>query len=110
MVDSNLIASILDSLKSPVLFTDLDHIVRYMNAAAIAHYEGGEELIGTSLLDCHNENSNKIIVEILESMQTGEEIERLISEEDEHLIFMRAVRDSEGKVVGYYERYEPVAK
>ena len=110
MVDSNLLASILDSLKSPVLFADIDHVVRYMNAAAIAHYEGGEELMGTSLLDCHNENSNKTIFEIFESMQTGEEIERLISEEDEQLIFMRAVRDSKGKILGYYERYETVAK
>lgn len=110
MIDGALMAAILDSLKNPVLFTNIDHVVRYMNKAAIKHYEGGESLIGTSLLECHNEQSRILILEIMESMQAGKEDERLISEEEGHLIFMRAVRDASGKVLGYYERYEPITK
>ncbi|MBD3366547.1 MAG: PAS domain-containing protein [Candidatus Eisenbacteria bacterium] len=95
----------LDSLTDPVLVADTDHVVRYMNRAALAHYTGGSELLGTSLLDCHNEASNAVIVETLEAFRNGEE-ERLISESPERRIYMRAVRDDAGTVVGYYERYE----
>ncbi len=41
MIDTAIMAAILDSLKAPILFADTDHIVRYMNAAAVAHYSGG---------------------------------------------------------------------
>lgn len=110
MIDAVLMAAILESLKYPVLFADIDHVVRYMNKAAIKHYEGGESLIGTSLLECHNEQSRIEILEIMDSMQAGKEDERLISNEEDHLIFMRAVRDTNGQVLGYYERYEPITK
>ena len=106
MIDPSLMAAILDSLKSPVLFADTTHMVRYMNEAAVAHYRGGEKLLGTSLLECHNEESQGMIVEILAAMEGGEQ-ERLISESDEHRVYMRAVRSPEGKLLGYYEWYEP---
>jgi PAS domain-containing protein len=106
MIDSGLMAAILDSLKDPVLFADTEHVIRYMNRAAIAHYDEGESLIGTSLLDCHNEDSQQQIIEILAAMQAGED-ERLITDNEEHRIYMRAVWDADGQVLGYYERYEP---
>jgi hypothetical protein len=77
-----------------------------MNAAALSHYEGGESLLGTSVLDCHNKKSQEKMIEILASMQGGE-IERLIVNDAEERIFMRVVRDGNGRVLGYYERYEP---
>jgi hypothetical protein len=80
-----------------------------MNKSAIAHFDAGEALLGTSLLDCHNERSCAIIVEILEAMRDGLD-ERLITDNEKHRIYMRAVRDADGKVIGYYERYEPPAK
>ncbi len=109
MINATLMAAILDSLKDPVLFADTEHIIRYMNKAAIAHYSEGESLIGRSLLDCHNEQSQQQIIEILAAMQAGEE-ERLITDSEEHRIYMRAVRGAGGQVLGYYERYEPPAK
>ena len=111
MIDATLMAAILDSLKGPLLFADTGHVIRYMNDAAIAHYEEGEILIGRSLLDCHNEQSRQQIVEILAAMQSGkdEEEERLITDDEEHRIYMRAVRGAHGQVLGYYERYEPPA-
>ena len=62
MIDATLMAAILDSLKDPVLFADTEHITRYMNKAAIAHYDEGESLLGRSLLDCHNEQSQQQII------------------------------------------------
>ena len=46
-----------------------------------------------------------MIVEILAAMQAGEE-ERLITDNEKHRIYMRAVRATKGEVLGYYERYE----
>lgn len=109
MIDTALMTAILDSLKQPILVADTDHITRYMNKAATEYYGEGAALIGRSLLDCHNEESQKIMVEILAAMHKGEE-ERLITDNEKHRIYMRAVRDRQGELLGYYERYEPPAK
>jgi nitrogen-specific signal transduction histidine kinase len=58
--DSRFHSQILDSLVEPVLVGDTEHKVIYMNSAAASHYTGGRALMGTSLLDCHNENSQKV--------------------------------------------------
>lgn len=105
MPDVDLAAAVLDSLTDPILVADTDHVVIYMNRAAVLHYTGGAELLGTSLLDCHNERSRGIILETLEALTEGEE-ERLISSTSERRIFMRAVRGRDGSVIGYYERYD----
>lgn len=106
MFDATLMAAILDSLKEPILFADTEHVTRYLNEAAIAWYEEDDSLIGRSLLDCHNERSQQMMKEILAAMHEGLE-EQLITDNKEHRIYMRAVRDAGGKVLGYYERYEP---
>jgi PAS domain-containing protein len=107
MIDATHMAAILDSLKDPLLFADTEHMTRYMNKAAIAYYEEGESLVGRSLLDCHNERSQQMMKEILVAMQAEGLEERLITDNETHRIFMRAVRDASGSVLGYYERYEP---
>ena len=109
MIDATLMAAILDNFKNPLLFVNTEHTIRYMNKATIAHYDQGLGLIGTSVLDCHNQRSQKIITEILAAMRDGEE-ERLIADDEESRIYMRAVRDGEGQLLGYYERYEPPRK
>ncbi len=98
--------SLLNSIIDPILVADNKHIVRYMNKAAIIHYEEGESLLGSNLLFCHNEESQKMMIDILVKMQDGLE-EELITDNEKHRIFMRAVRDDEGKLIGYFERYEP---
>ncbi len=105
MTDATLPAQVLDSLTDPVLVADTEHTVVYMNSAAVDHYTGGEALMGTSLLDCHNEHSQKMMIEVLAALRAGEE-ERLISDDEKRRIYMRAVRDEAGELVGYYERYE----
>ena len=109
MIDATLMAAILDSLKDPVLFADTDHVTRYMNKAAIAYYDEGASLIGRSLMDCHNEQSQEMMIEILAAMHEGED-ERIITDDEKHRIFMRVVRDAEGRVLGYYERYAPPSR
>ncbi|MDY6912107.1 MAG: PAS domain-containing protein [Chloroflexota bacterium] len=111
MIDSHSMAALLDSLKNPVVFADTHHTIIYMNEAAKKRYadRGGAKLLGQSLLDCHNEQSRQTIIDILIAMAAGE-TERLITDSQKHQAYMRAVRDSEGKLLGYYERYEPPAK
>lgn len=106
MIDGQTMAAILDSLTDPILFADTGHVTRYMNRAAIAHYSEGTDLIGRSLLDCHNERSQQMMFEVLEALHAGED-ERLITDNEKWRIYMRAVRDREGHLLGYYERYEP---
>ena len=108
MIDETLLAAILDSLPTPILFADTQHVTRYMNKEAVAHYTGGASLIGLSLLDCHNEASQQMMKEILGAMYEGLQ-EQLISDDEERRVYMRAVRDAKGQVLGYYERYEPLS-
>jgi PAS domain-containing protein len=107
MIDARLMAAILDSLKDPILVADTEHVTRYMNRAAMAYYEEGADLIGRSLLECHNERSQQMMVDILAAMQTEGLEEQLMTDNEKHRIYMRAVRDPEGGLLGYYERYEP---
>ncbi len=107
-IDARLLRSIIDSIPSEVLVADLEHTIVFMNRAAVSHYSKGESLLGTNLLDCHNSESNKVILEVLDALRAGEE-ERLITNNEKHRIYMRAVRDADGTLVGYYERYESPA-
>ncbi len=101
-----LLENFLNSLKDPFVFVDTDHVIRYMNKAAINTFKKGASHLGESIFACHNDHSCQIIREIFVKMQEGLE-EQLITDNERFRIFMRAVRDSSGKLLGYYERYEP---
>ena len=45
MPDAALLTTLLDSLKDPFLFVDTNHVIRYMNKAAVAHYKEGAALM-----------------------------------------------------------------
>ena len=49
------------------------------------------------------------MIEILAEMHTGLE-EKMITDNEKYRIFMRAVRDEKGNLLGYFERYEPPQK
>jgi DUF438 domain-containing protein len=101
--------ALLDSFVDPIVFVDTNHVIRYLNQVAIEKYQEREheQLVGASIFDCHNERSGQIIWDIFESFEEGED-ERLLVAEEGSKIFMRAVRDSEGRLIGYYERFEKV--
>ena len=107
MLDISLAAALLDSLKDPFLFADTNHVIRYMNMAAIAHYKEGAALLGQSVLDCHKKTeSRQRICDVVAALEQGAE-EQLVSDGEKQRTFMRAVRDRAGRLIGYYERYEP---
>ncbi|MBC8403240.1 MAG: PAS domain-containing protein [Candidatus Marinimicrobia bacterium] len=102
---NNIYFYLLDSLIDPVLFVDTDHIIRYLNKAAKHHYSEGAALLNCSIMDCHNATSVDQILAIFSKMKAGLE-EEMITDNEEQRIFMRAVRDNDNRLIGYYERYE----
>lgn len=105
MTESDLATAILDSVPARIVYADTEHMVRYMNAVALRHYKQGAGLIGTSLLDCHNEASRELMREGLEQLRAGAD-EVLSAEVPGRRTFMRAVRGRGGELLGYWARYE----
>lgn len=103
--------SIIDMDRASVVICDLDHIIVYMNDAAKTNYHkyGGGDLVGKSLLDCHNENSRKIIFKIVSWFQESDSnnmIYTFYNEKQNKDVYMIALRDETNKLIGYYEKHE----
>jgi hypothetical protein len=79
-----------------------------MNKAAVDRYKGRPAEIGRSIFDCHNANSKRIILDVFECLMKGE-VEKMIADDETMRVFMRAVRDKQGNLIGYYERFAPPA-
>ena len=107
--ESRILALLLDSWNKPVVFVDTDHRIQYMNKPARRHYSKWGDVIGKSIFDCHNPESGKTIREVFARFAEGTR-EVMITDSPKHRVYMRAVRDEEGKVIGYYERYDPPVK
>jgi DUF438 domain-containing protein len=97
-------SAILDSLTEEIVFTDTNHIIRYMNPAGKKHYESRGAAVGKDLFACHNEQSKALINRLLAQLQSGAE-EVIFTDNEKHRVYMRAVRDGSGNLIGYYERY-----
>lgn len=106
--DAVLLGHLLDSLEDPFVFCDTDHVIRYWNASGAAHYAKRGTGIGHSLLDCHNETSCAQIIEIAERFSADPALDEvLITDSQRHRVWMRAVRDTDRNLLGYYERFGP---
>ena len=98
---------IVDDYPEPIVFVDNEHIIRYLNKAASQRYakKGHHNLVGQSLLACHQEKSGKKILDTYEQLRAGSNEEFLYVNDGKNL-YMTAVRDKEGILLGYYERFE----
>lgn len=106
MPGAEMLRALLDSLIDPVVFVDTNHVIRYMNDAAIQTHQGGAARVGRPLFSCHTDASKAKILEYVRRLEAGEE-DILIVDNDKERIFIRAVRNDTGRLLGYYERYEP---
>jgi DUF438 domain-containing protein len=100
---------LLEAIPYPVVFADMSHTIRYMNRRARFEYEemrGLGSLLGTSLLDCHNEQSRQQIRDIVAGFEKhgGEEFLAVTSRNQR--VYMTPVRDENGALVGTFERHE----
>lgn len=103
--------SIIEQDECSVVVCSVDHTIIYMNGAAAANYSkyGGKDLIGTSVLDCHNERSCKLIEQVVEWFAESEEnnkVHTFFNEKQNKDVYMIALRDEYGKLIGYYEKHE----
>jgi len=108
---SMMMKSVLEQDRAAVVLCDLEHTIVYMNPAAIRNYgkRGGAELVGKSLLNCHNEKSCEIIKKVLSWFRDSSEnnmIYTFHNERDNKDVYMVALRDENKELIGYYEKHE----
>lgn len=105
-----LFKSIVDQDRTSIVICDLDHVIIYMNPAAISNYgkHGGRELIGKSLLNCHNADSNDKIKRVVDWFAKSKDhniIHTFYNEKQNKDVYMVALRDGD-ELIGYYEKHE----
>ena len=103
--------SVLDEDHSAIVICDLNHVIIYMNSAAFNKYKkrGGKLLLGKSLLDCHNSQSIELINKIIGWFQSNQSNNRIYMYHDDKEnkdVYMIALRNEEGNLIGYYEKHE----
>ncbi len=104
-----ILSALLDSWDKPVVLVDTDHVIRYVNRPARRVYARWGDILGRSIFDCHNAESCRTIREVFARFEKGAK-EALIHDSEKHRVYMRAVRDEAGELIGYFERYEPPAR
>ena len=108
---SRFFKSIIDQDPMPIVICDLTNIIVYMNPAAIEAYgdDGGEKLIGLLIFDCHSLASAEKIDRVVKWFAEGPEnnvIHTFYDEKRGKDVYMVALRDDGGRLIGYYEKHE----
>ena len=112
MTDINEIyKSVLEADRAAVVICDLEHTIIYMNPVAVERYEkwGGKELMGKSLLNCHNEKSSEMILKVLDWFKSSKDnniVYTFYNQKENKDVYMVALRNEEGDLIGYYEKHE----
>lgn len=110
-IDLNLyFKSIVDADVSPIVICNLDHKIIYMNPEASSRYEkrADVKLVGKSIFECHNSDSNEKIEKVVEWFKKSRDNNRMFTfhnEKENKDVYMTALRDKEN-LIGYYEKHE----
>ena len=108
---SSYFRSVMEQDQCAVVICNLEHEIIYMNPAAAARYarRGGAELVGKSLLDCHTEHANELIKKVVAWFEESADHNRIYTfynEKENKDVYMVALRDEAGNLIGYYEKHE----
>ena len=103
--------SIIEQDLCAVVICNLEHDIIYMNPAAVSRYakSGGAELVGKSLFNCHTERANEIIKKVVAWFAESADHNRIYTfynEKENKDVYMVALRNEEGTLIGYYEKHE----
>ena len=103
--------SIINQDVASVVICNLKHEIIYMNPKAVESYHkwGGEALLGKSLMNCHNPKSKEIIEKVVAWFEEDKEHNRIhtfYNEKQAKDVYMVALRDEDGTLIGYYEKHE----
>lgn len=107
----DLFKSIIDQDRSAIVICNLKHEIIYMNPTAIVRYKkrGGANLIGRSLLACHNKKSQELIQNVITWFEKSTDhniVYTYFNEKENKDVYMVALRDEHKKLIGYYEKHE----
>ena len=112
MIDLNKVfKGVLEADRAAVVICDLEHIIIYMNPAAIGRDEkwGGKSLLGKSLLECHNEKSGEMICKVVEWFKASKDnnlVYTFYNQKENKDVYMVALRNDDGELIAYYEKHE----
>lgn len=103
--------SIIDQDRCAVVICNLQHEILYMNPSAKARYakSGSAQLVGKSLMGCHNEKSCEKIEKVIQWFEKDADnniVYTFRNEKENKDVYMVALRDDDGKLIGYYEKHE----
>jgi DUF438 domain-containing protein len=105
-----MLEAILDAFPYPIVFADTNHVIQYVNKFGRYHYykdRGYPELVGRSLFDCHMyDTSREKIIECTKKLENHAMDIYLGITARNLRIYMNPVRDADGKLIGYFERFE----
>ena len=107
MMLNQLFKSIIDSDSAPIVVCDMDSVVVYMNPKAIAYYH--IDLTGKDIRLCHHAESNEKIARVLDWFMKSKEnnvVYTFRNDEQNKDVYMVALRDESGNLIGYYEKHE----
>ena len=101
--------SLIDQDTAPIVLCGTDHVIRYMNPAAVAQYAscGGEALMGKSVMDCHKPASREAIEKVLAwfaADKTHNRVHTMFLPAENLDVYMIALRSDDGELIGYYEQ------
>ena len=103
--------SMIDEDRSAVVICDMNHTIIYMNPIACERYakRGGAALLGKNLLECHNSKSVELIHKVIEWFKMDSSNNRIYTdynEKENKDVYMIALRNEQGDLIGYYEKHE----
>ena len=104
---NKLLKSVLDRDTAPVVICDLSHTIVYMNPCAVDRYR--KDLTGRSIRDCHPPQANEMIDKVVSWFKENSDnniIYTYHNNEENKDVYMVALRDDDGTLIGYYEKHE----
>jgi hypothetical protein len=101
--------SIIDQDRCPVVICNLDHTIIYVNPAGAENYQKYGPLTGRCLLNCHNSESQAQIRRVVQWFADSPDhqiVHTFYHPAKNRDVYMVALRDEIGRLIGYYEKHE----
>ena len=107
MLLNKLFKSVMEQDRSPIVICDLTHTIVYMNPVAVERYH--KDLTGQNLKKCHNAKSSELIDKVVSWFKESADnniVYTYNNEKENKDVYMVALRDEAGELIGYYEKHE----
>lgn len=104
---NQMMKSLIDQEKTPILLCDLNCCVIYANPASVSLYKS--DLTGKNIKDCHNTSSNEKIERMIAWLKERPDNNILFMYHNPKAnqdVYMVALRDENKTLIGFYEKHE----